>query len=280
MVSRISGFAVTTPDTDRLSRFWKAAFGCCELSRTTVRPDRPGTTQLSLGNASIEILEFFEPGRPYPAHLCAFDNEFQHFAIVVSDMAQAYARLCSVAGWTAITRSGPQRLPDSSGGVTAFKFQDPDGHPLELLSFPPATIPLAWQSGSDHSNFLGIDHSALSVADADRSIAFYESLGLCVAARSFNHGDKQALLDAVVDPQIDVIALTPIKPTPHVELLFYRNATARRKLDIQNNDVFASRLIFERGLHDIRLLESEVLQDPDGHRLEIRPEKTARGVQP
>ena len=33
----------------------------------------------------------------------------------------------------------PQRLPDwnaTAGGIKAFYFKDPDGHPLEILQFP------------------------------------------------------------------------------------------------------------------------------------------------
>jgi catechol 2,3-dioxygenase-like lactoylglutathione lyase family enzyme len=214
------------------------------------------------------MLEFERPGRPYPAHLSPFDNEFQHFAIVVSDMAAAFDRLRATTGWTAISTAGPQRLPDASGAVTAFKFRDPDGHPLEFLAFPAGRVPPAWRSAADQALFLGIDHSAVSVADAARSIAFYQRLGLRVTATSFNHGIEQQLLDGVDDPQVDVIGLAPAEPTPHVELLCYRNV-ARRHSDIQPNDLFASRLIFERDASGLASLEAEVLVDPDGHYLEI-----------
>lgn len=41
------------------------------------------------------------------------------------------------------------RLPESSGGVTAFKFRDPDGHPLELLAFPDGKVPSRWGAQPD-----------------------------------------------------------------------------------------------------------------------------------
>ncbi len=41
--------------------------------------------------------------------------------------------------------AGPERLPARSGGVSAFKFRDPDGHPLELLAFPPEAVPPIWR---------------------------------------------------------------------------------------------------------------------------------------
>ena len=105
----------------------------------------------------------------------ASDLCFQHFAIVVADMALAYRRLCSVSGWTAISIDGPQRLPPSSGGVSAFKFRDPDGHPLELLAFPDGRWPAQWRARSNGDLALGIDHSAISVSDSARSIAFYQA---------------------------------------------------------------------------------------------------------
>ena len=100
---------------------------------------------------------------------------------------QAYRRLCSVSGWTAISIDGPQRLPASSGGVSAFKFRDPDGHPLELLAFPDGAWPAHWQARSNGDLALGIDHSAISVSDSARSIAFYEALGLRVAGAFAEH---------------------------------------------------------------------------------------------
>jgi hypothetical protein len=45
----------------------------------------------------------------------------------------------------------PQRLPDwnpNAGGIRAFYFRDPDGHPLEVLSFRPFPRARAWTSGT------------------------------------------------------------------------------------------------------------------------------------
>ena len=92
-------------------------------------------------------------------------------------MPAAYARLAAQPGWNTISTDGPQVLPASSGGVTAYKFRDPEGHPLELLAFPPDAIPARWQKVSA-TGCLGIDHSAISVVDTDQSIKFYERLGL------------------------------------------------------------------------------------------------------
>jgi catechol 2,3-dioxygenase-like lactoylglutathione lyase family enzyme len=229
-------------------------------------------TQLALGESVIEIIEFDKPGRPYLPDLSPLDNEFQHFAIVVTDMARALERLSSAQGWTAISNAGPQRLPESSGGVTAFKFRDPDGHPLELLSFAEPRIPAHWQARSGNDLFLGIDHSAVSISDVARSVAFYQALGLQVAGRTFNEGIGQELLDGISAPQVDVIAVAPKYAPPHVELLCYRNKERRRTEVIHSNDLSATRLIFQADLtlSPTMTERREVgLLDPDGHHLQI-----------
>jgi len=229
-------------------------------------------TQLALGEAVIEIIEFDKPGRPYLPMLSPLDNEFQHFAIVVNGMERAFERLSSTVGWTAISTSGPQRLPESSGGVTAFKFRDPDGHPLELLSFPEPRIPVHWQARSGSDLFLGIDHSAVSISDVARSVAFYQDLGLQVTGRIFNQGIGQELLDGISAPQVDVIAVAPIHAPPHVELLCYRNKERRRTEVIRSNDMSATRLIFQAdlALSSTMTGQREVwFLDPDGHHLQI-----------
>ena len=92
---------------------------------------------LRLGRERIELLEFTDAaGRPYPPDSTSTDLWFQHMSIIVTDMTRAYQRVMANPRFRPISRDGPVRLPDSSGGVTAFKFRDRDGHPLELLAFP------------------------------------------------------------------------------------------------------------------------------------------------
>ena len=96
-----------------------------------------------LGEQSIELVATKSALRIFaPANSTAF----QHFAIVVSDIDKAMQKLSGCQGWSPISRAGPQALPLASGGVTAFKFRDPEGHPLELLWFPDGTRPPAWSN--------------------------------------------------------------------------------------------------------------------------------------
>ncbi len=198
---------------------------------------RGQSATLRLGQQEIELVAFDPPGEQYPAQSSSADVWFQHVAIVVSDMAAAYARLGGYA-FGPISEGGPQRLPPTSGSVSAYKFRDPDGHPLELLQFPPGSGDDIWQEGK--TVFLGIDHSAIAVADVERSIDFYTRvLGLRLAARS----------DCTFESLVDVVALQPARSgPPHVELLGYRKPKGRSiPSHTQANDIAADRLVFQVG---------------------------------
>jgi catechol 2,3-dioxygenase-like lactoylglutathione lyase family enzyme len=276
---RLASFGLTTPDAHRLSEFYQRvlSFRLLEIERRS-GPDFERLTgmaggasaiSLGLGDDVIELLQFDRPGRPYPAGTISSDLCFQHFAIIVADVQLAYQRLVSAGGWTAISTDGPQQLPASSGGVTAFKFRDPDGHPLELLVFPDGQMPEHWQARASGNLFLGVDHSAVSVADSAASIAFYEGLGLHVAARSLNTGPEQERLDAVSHAEVEVTALEPEQATPHVELLCYRSVTRGQSTIVRSNDVAATRLIFEVDGPSSESATPQGLIDPDGHHLVI-----------
>ena len=139
----------------------------------------------------------------------------------------------------------PRGSAGAFGGVTAFKFRDPEGHPLELLSFPSETGPKIWQYVGGDDPCLGIDHSAVSVADTRRSAAFYAALGLTVLARSLNTGPEQERLDDVSGATVEVTALAlPAGTKPHLELLCYRGDFPHSEQIPDVNDVAATRLVF------------------------------------
>jgi catechol 2,3-dioxygenase-like lactoylglutathione lyase family enzyme len=277
IVCRLARFSLTTRAADRLGEFYARALGFRSLSvehhsgaefeRSMGVADGARGLVLGLGGQVVELLEFATPGRLYPEHAASSDIAFQHVAIVVGDMSAAYERLRGVAGWRSITTGGPQRLPKSSGGVTAFKFRDPDGHPLELLAFPEGKAPPPWRGARGDGPCLGIDHSAISVSDTARSTAFYQALGLSVTAGSHNQGPEQARLDGLAAPDVEVMALSPLEPTPHVELLCYRLRARAPAIHQRNNDIAASRLVLEAAGDGATVRRS--LFDPDGHHLLI-----------
>lgn len=248
----------------------------------------PRCAALSLRAQSL-LLSEFPNAAPYPANGASNDSCFQHCAIVVDDMATAYARVLA-RGTRPITRDGPQTLPPSSGSVTAWKFRDPDGHPLELIAFPHGTGDPAWQSVHANGPALGIDHSAVSVADVGRSILFYELLGLRVAARGMNRGVEQGRLDDLADVEVEVVALEGPAPTPHLELLGYRHPRGVANASNRLEAVAADRLVWQADSVDM-LLDAlsdgdfnetiiasgfiggatvALLRDPDGHLLVLR----------
>jgi catechol 2,3-dioxygenase-like lactoylglutathione lyase family enzyme len=261
-VERLAAFSLASAEPAALAVFYQRAFGCRIEALLAPGGDAPHGIALTLGAQRLELLEFDPPGEPYPRASSACDLNFQHCAIVVRDMATAFERLCGTSGWSAISSHGPQRLPASSGGVTAFKFRDPEGHPLELLAFPRACEPEYWRA-PDGELCLGIDHSAISVADSARSIAFYRSLGFEVASESLNHGPEQARLDGLVDPRVEVTALAPLQATPHLELLCYRQPEPAAH-ELHPHDIAATRLVLQTRECRAR---PELRRDPDGHYL-------------
>ena len=279
-IRKVASFGLTTPDAHRLSEFYQDAFDFCLLGiERRSGPDferlmgvegGASAVTLSLGDEVVELLQFDRPGRPYPEGAISSDLSFQHFAIVVMDIHLAYQKLLSMRSWTAISTDGPQRLRAASGSVTAFKFRDPDGHPLELLAFPNGQMPAHWQRRANGKLFLGIDHSAISVSDTAVSIAFYGALGLRVAARSLNAGIEQERLDAVKDPRVEVTALEPQQASPHIELLSYQSILRDAITVFHGADVATTRLVFEAdGPLPARDIAAQRLIDPDGHHLVV-----------
>jgi catechol 2,3-dioxygenase-like lactoylglutathione lyase family enzyme len=281
-ICRLARFVLTTADASRLAAFYELALGCRQLAFghragaefEELMDVKGGAASLTLclGNDVIELLEFDHPGRPYPPESASFDLIFQHFAIVVTNMDEAFRRLSAAGGWTAISVDGPQRLPASAGGVVAFKFRDPDGHPLELLAFADNDVPPRWRTVRDSGPCLGIDHSAISVADTQCSVDFYEQMGFTVASRSLNSGVEQERLDGVCKPHVEVTAITPPRSSPHIELLCYRGVPQGRKGVLRSNDVAATRLVLETDMQeplDTDINTQRSLVDPDGHHLSI-----------
>jgi catechol 2,3-dioxygenase-like lactoylglutathione lyase family enzyme len=130
---------------------------------------------LRLGDECIELTQYLAPGgRPIPPDSRSNDLWFQHIAIIVRDMDEAYAHLRRHEVRHAST--GPQTIPawnQAAAGIRAFYFRDPDGHVLEVLEFPPDKGRPKWRdAGRADDLFLGIDHTAIVVRDSDASIAF------------------------------------------------------------------------------------------------------------
>jgi catechol 2,3-dioxygenase-like lactoylglutathione lyase family enzyme len=253
------GFTVT--DMDRAVAFYTGVLPFTKVSDQEVsgRPyelltglfgARSRIVKLRLGSETIELTEFLTPkGRPIPADVRANDRQFQHVAIVVSDIQRAYARLRDRQVEHAST--GPQRLPDwnpSAGGISAFYFRDPDRHFLEIIAFPEGKGAERWHASSDL--FLGIDHTAIVVDDTNVSLKFYrDSLGMRVAGESENYDVEQEHLNNVFGARLRITALRA-DTGPGIELLEYLAPRDGRSApsDLRANDVshWQTSLVVER----------------------------------
>jgi catechol 2,3-dioxygenase-like lactoylglutathione lyase family enzyme len=199
---------------------------------TSVFGVRLRIVRLRLGDERLELSEYLAastPGRPAPVDSRSNDRWFQHVAIIVSDMDSAYHWLRAHRARSAST--GPQLLPKSipgAAGIRAFYFKDPDGHPLEILQFPPDKGDPKWHRKAKSGLFLGIDHTAIVVGDTERSLAFYRDLlGLRVAGESQNFGTEQEHLNNVEGARLRITGLRS-PAGPGIELLEYLAPTDGR----------------------------------------------------
>ncbi|MGH8320076.1 MAG: VOC family protein [Steroidobacteraceae bacterium] len=259
-VSALVAFRLTTADAERLARFYQ------ELGFTVGRAEAIGNDEITLlglessgtrvplrlGEQRVDLDFFDVPGRPYPMNATAADLCFQHMALVTDDATAAWKRVAAL-GAIPISTRGPVTLPPGTGVAAAVKFRDPEGHPLELLQFPPEGSG-RWRG----TGLLGIDHSALSVSDVAASRRFYEALGLSVRGPTLNSGPTQMALDGLADVEVDVIPMLPHRDTPHVELLGYRKPAGRPAGRLEANDVAATRIVWAAD-------RDQLLRDPDGH---------------
>lgn len=328
-------------DAEACAAFFCSQLGCRRLD--AIHPGAayasliglPGAqlklVRLALGQERLELLEVLElapgqrPGRPFAADSRSNDRWFQHICIVVRDLAQASAplrRLIANGSLQAIS-DAPQRLPDwnsAAAGIEAFKLHSPEGHCLELLHFPPGKGEARWHSGSDSASpangtspdpsdtdptglFLGIDHSAIGVADTARSCRFYDQLlGLRLGGDGVNHGPEQDGLDGLAGTRVR-ISSHRCPSGAGIECLDYRRPTGGRAMpsdlapqdrahgqlrlllgqDPRQLEAIAARLeayggrLISPGV--ARLPEPEAQQlgfqaglqvsDPDGHRLQL-----------
>src|SRR5262245_13702478 len=234
-VQSIATVGFTVSDMDRAVAFYRNVLTFEPLSDVEV--DGPEYDQLwgifgvrarivrmRLGNQQLELMEFLSPPdlRPIPVPSYSNDLWFQHFAIVVRNMEEAWARLRKHHVRQISPR--PQTIPVSNAaaaGIKAIKFRDPDGHNLELLWFPDGKGNPTWhRSGTDV--FLGIDHPAMTVQSTESSIKFYRDLlGMTVAGGTLNMGTEQEHLDSLPGARARVTGMQPQMGPPGVEFLEY-----------------------------------------------------------
>ena len=308
LVQGVDAVGITVSDMDRAMEFYSKVLTFEKISDTGVAGEnyehlegvfglRMRVVRMRLGDEFIELTEYLAPkGRPLPVDSRSNDRWFQHIAIIVSDMGQAYAQLRQAKVEHA--SSGPQRLPDwnkNAAGISAFYFKDPDEHPVEVLQFPPDKGAEKWHR-QNGKLFLGIDHTAIVVWDTDASLKFYRDLlGMRVAGESENYGTEQEHLNNVFGAHLRITALRA-NSGPGIELLEYLAPRDGRPFptDEHANDIVHRHTILSTSGADaaahqlqaskVNFVSSSVVanqneqlgfrkaflaRDPDGHAIEI-----------
>ena len=91
---------------------------------------------VQIGDNEVRLLDFIakHEGRIIPYDSRSNDLWFQHIAIVVDDMDEAYDQV--LKNKVMHVSTAPQTLPDyipAAAGISAFYFRDKDEHNLELI---------------------------------------------------------------------------------------------------------------------------------------------------
>ncbi|MGH8066758.1 MAG: VOC family protein, partial [Candidatus Entotheonellia bacterium] len=217
VIEAVEAVGMTVADMERSVRFYSGVLSFEKVSDVEVAGSgyehlqgvfglRMRVVRMRLGEEGIELTEYLAPrGRPIPVDSRSHDRWFQHIALIVRDMDRAYQWLRQHNVEHA--SSGPQRLPDwnpNAGGIRAFYFKDPDGHPLEILQFPPGKGDPKWHQPTDRL-LLGIDHTAIVVRDTEASLKFYrDTLGFTVVGESENYGPEQEHLNNVFGARLRI----------------------------------------------------------------------------
>src|SRR6266571_3956635 len=201
---------------------------------------RMRTVRMQLGNEFVDLTEYLAPrGRSIPLDSRSNDLWFQHIAIVVRNVDQAFEKLRALK--VQFVSTGPQTLPASlpaAAGIKAFYFRDPDEHNLEVIYFPPGKGDPRWQEKTDNL-FLGIDHTAIGIANTEVSLHFYRNLlGFRKAGESENFGTEQEHLNQVFGAHLQITGMRAASGpgTEFLEYLTPRDGRAR-PADVHANDI-------------------------------------------
>lgn len=308
LVQEVATIGITVNDLDRAIAFYTKALSFTKISDVEVQGQeydqllnlvgvRLRLVRMQLGEEKIELIQHLNhQGKPIPIDSQSNDLWFQHIAIAVADMDQAYQKLQKF-NITPVSTS-PQKLPDyiaAAAGIEAFYFRDPDGNTLELIHFPSDKGDPRWQTPTEQL-FLGIDHTAIAISDTETSRQFYQDLlGLDVAGQSENYGTEQENLNNVKGARLLITGLTatrgigvefleylqpnnarpiPEDTTPpdliHWETTFVvKSADLAMEKLLQSGCQFISNRVVEITEPTLDFKRAFLIRDPDGHVLRI-----------
>ncbi|RWY51225.1 VOC family protein [Mucilaginibacter gilvus] len=219
-VKQVESVGMTVRSMDRSVKFYHEVLGFTKISDEKSHNIR--NVQLKLGDETIVLTQYLsKKGRAIPEDMKSNDLYFQHIAIVVSNMDQAYAMLKKYR--TNGISPRPQTIPRSNvvaAGIRAYYFHDIDNHDLELICFPKGKGQPKWQIANGKL-FLGIDHTAIGISNTGKSLHFYKDLlGLKPKAESWNKGKEQRALSQVRGASLHITDINA-KAGPGIEFLQY-----------------------------------------------------------
>ena len=251
-MSNIKYVGMTVANLEQSEKFYTEVLSCQKIAETEVWGEdweklqgvfglRMRVVMMQLGDEVISLMEYLTPqGRPIPVDSRSNDRIFQHLAIVVTDMDRAYEHLRQHK--VKHSSTNPRQLPEWNkklGGVKAFYFKDPDGHNLELIQFPPDKADDKWLQETDRL-FMGIDHSAVVVKDAEASFALYrDRLNLKLMLQAQNYGTEYEHISCIFGARVQVNSMQPALGIGF-ELLEYISPTTGKDMpvDTQANDLW------------------------------------------
>ena len=289
----VASVGIIVSEMERSLDFYTTVLSCQKVSDITVTGDefdrlyglvnvRVRLVKLKLGEEIIDLIEFLSPkGKPIPTDSQSHDLWFQHIAIVVRDMEKAYQHLRQ--HWVTQTSLNPQTLPEwnpVAGGIESFYFKDIDGHNLELIHFPADKGDPKWQDSTELL-FLGIDHTAIVVANTAASLVFYsDRLGMKLQQQSQNFGLEQERLSGVSGVRVQISSLKA--PTGlGIELLEYQLPNHGRQIpaNTQANDLWCWQIMIviedaivpsnSNSEFILEFNQSLIIPDPDGHSVRL-----------
>jgi len=253
-VQRIKMIGFTVADVDREAEFFTKVlqfekiadfrvFGSEYDKMEGVFNANMRIVHLKLGDQIVELTQYVSPptGRAIPVPSYSNDAWFEHMAIVVNDMDAAYKILQEnhVRQISAYPITIPQ-TNRGAAGIKAIKFQDPEGHDLELLYYPPGKGEPSFQKPTSKL-FLGLSHTAMTVGSTEQGVRFYRDLlGLEVSGFTFNTGTTQEVLDNLFNDTCRVTEIVAVAAPPHIEFLEYKTPPGGRPMpaDTRANDLW------------------------------------------
>lgn len=148
MITGVSHTGIVVRDMEIIVAFYRDVLGFQVALDTTVKGKEADgligfhvederIVSMQRGDAQIELLQYKPTGRTYPADYRSNDLYGTHLALYTDDMESDYAMLTQQG--VKIISAGPQTVPDDHpllAGTKVLYFQDPEGHPLELIQMP------------------------------------------------------------------------------------------------------------------------------------------------